>query len=150
MDVTVRKAVPGDVAGLLPLVEALTRHHHDQPRVTLGTLERDIFGPVPWFHVLVAEAEGALQGYAALLPLARLGYGEIGLDLHHLFVAPAARRVGIGTRLVRAAEALAQDIGCGYVIIGTHPGNREAQVYYQRLGYVAMGNTSVRFTRRLD
>jgi GNAT superfamily N-acetyltransferase len=111
---------------------------------------RDFFGEPPWFHGLVAEAGGALIGYAALLPLARLGYGERGMDLHHLFVVEAARRSGIGTALLQAAEGLARDFGCSYLIIGTHPGNWAAQEYYQRLGYEKMLNSAVRFTRRLD
>lgn len=147
--VVIRRAVTADLAGLLAMVQALTRYHADEPRVTIATLERDVFGPSPWFQVLVAEAAGGLLGYAALLPLARLGYGERGMDLHHLFVAEGARRQGVGSALLRAAEALAAELGCVYLIIGTHPGNWAAQEYYQRLGYGRMGNTSVRFTRRL-
>lgn len=148
--VVIRKAVAADAAGLVALAEALTRYHDDVPRISLATVERDFFGPVPWFHGLVAEAETALLGYAALLPLGRLGYGERGLDLHHLFVIEAARRLGTGAALIRAAEALGRDLGCTYLIIGTHPGNWAAQQYYQRLGYGPMPNTAVRFTRRLD
>lgn len=145
----IRRAEVADLAGLLAIVQALTRHHADEPRVTLDTLARDVFGAVTWFQVLVAEAAGALVGYAALLPLARLGYGERGMDLHHLFVAEAARRGGVGSALLRAAEEMAESLGCTYLIIGTHPGNGPAQEYYQRRGYHPMGNTSVRFTRRL-
>ncbi len=145
-----RKAVADDAAGLLALAEALTRYHDDVPRLTRAGVERDFFGASPWFHGLVAEAAGALVGYAALLPLARLGYGERGLDLHHLFVVAAARRLGVGSALVRAAEVLGRDLGCSYLIIGTHPGNAAAQAYYQRMGYGPLPNTAVRFTRRLD
>lgn len=147
--VVIRKAVRADVPGLSAMIEALTRYHDDVPRVTPETVERDFFGDPPWFHGLVAEAGARLIGYAALLPLARLGYGERGLDLHHLFVVEAARRSGTGTALLRAAEDLGCDLGCSYLIIGTHPGNWAAQEYYQRLGYEAMPNTAVRFTRRL-
>lgn len=148
--VTVRKVAPQDLAVLLTMVEALTRHHEDVPRLTAESLARDVLGAAPWFQVLVAEADGQLAGYAAALPLARLGYGERGLDLHHLFVAEALRGRGIGSALVRACEDLARGLGCGYVIIGTHPGNYAAQACYQSLGYAQMPNTAVRFTRRLD
>ena len=148
-EVVIRRAEVADLAGLLAMVQALTRHHAEEPRVTLATLERDVFGVVPWFQVLVAEMDG-LVGYAALLPLARLGYGERGMDLHHLFVGDGARRSGVGAALLRGAEDLARGLGCGYLIIGTHPGNWAAQAYYSRMGYGRMGNTSVRFTRRLD
>ena len=148
-EVIIRRAEPADLVTLLRLVEALTRHHDDVPRLTRDSLERDVLGPAPWFHVLVAARGAEVLGYAALLPLARLGYGERGLDLHHLFVAEAERRRGTGTALVRASEDLSRDLGCNYVIIGTHPGNWAAQEYYQRLGFDRMANSAVRFTRSL-
>ena len=70
--------------------------------------------------------------------------------MHHLFVVEAARRQGLGSGLVRAAEDHGRALGCSYLIIGTHPGNWAAQEYYQRLGYATIPNTAVRFTRRLD
>ncbi len=145
----IRTAQKADAPGLLAMVEALTRYHDDVPRATPVTVERDFFGDPPWFHGLVAEAGARLIGYAALLPLARLGYGERGLDLHHLFVVEAARRRGVGSALVRAAEDLGRDLGCSYLIIGTHPENGAAQEYYRRLGYELIPNTAVRLTRRL-
>ena len=148
-DVVIRRALEADLPDLLAMVQALTRHHADAPRVTLAALRRDVFGVSPWFQTLVATRAGGVVGYAALLPLARLGYGERGMDLHHLFVVEAARRAGVGSALVRAAEDLALGLGCGYLIIGTHPGNRAAQEYYQRMGYDPMGNTSMRFTKTL-
>jgi GNAT superfamily N-acetyltransferase len=148
--VVIRKAMAADAPGLLAMAEALTRYHDDEPRLTPASVARDLFGDPAWFHALVAEVDGTLVGYAALLPLARLGYGERGLDLHHLFVIETARRAGVGTALVRAAEDLGRDLGCGYLIIGTHPGNWAAQEYYQRLGYGPMPNTAMRFTQRID
>ncbi len=147
--VVIRAARLADAPGLLAMVEALTRYHDDVPRVTLPAVERDFFGDPPWFHTLVADAGERLIGYAALLPLARLGHGERGMDLHHLFVVEAARRFGTGTALLRAAEERARAFGCSYLIIGTHPGNWAAQEYYQRLGYETIPNTAVRFTRKL-
>lgn len=145
-----RRPVPRDAAELLDMVQALTRHHDDVPRLTLAQVKADMIGPEAWFQVLVAEEAGALQGYAALLPLARLGYGEKGLDLHHLFVRPDARGRGIGRALIARAETLARALGCGYLIIGTHPDNLAAQAFYQSLGYGEMQNSARRFTRRLD
>ena len=145
----IRRAERRDLPEILQMAKALTRHHDDVPRLTAETLERDLFGAPPWFHVLVAEGAAGLQGYAALLPLARLGYGERGMDLHHLFVAESARGQGIGTALIRAAEEMARDFGCGYLIIGTHPDNLKAQAHYQRLGYGPMPNLARRFTRRI-
>ena len=147
----IRPVFPVDLDPLLAMVQALTLHHNDQPLITRATLNRDVFGTVPWFHVLVAEADdAALQGYAALLPLARLGYGQRGIDLHHLFVSEGHRNRGIGTALVNAALALARDLACTYVIVGTHPANHAAQAYYQKLGFAAKGPSGIRFAMTLS
>jgi GNAT superfamily N-acetyltransferase len=148
-DVTIRPAAPPDLPALLALIEAMTRHHDDEPGVTAAGLARDFFGPEPWFRGLVAAQAGQLIGYAALLPLARLGYGQRGLDLHHLFVAQGQRGRGIGTALIAASLDLARDLECDYMIIGTHPENFAAQGFYQSLGFERMPTTAVRFTRSL-
>jgi GNAT superfamily N-acetyltransferase len=146
----IRAAGKADQAALLGMVQALTRHHADEPLVTEASLTRDFFGPEPWFRVLVAEGEAGLPGYAATLPLARLGYGARGLDLHHLFVTEGSRGQGVGRALVQACEVMARDLGCSYLIIGTHPDNSAAQACYQALGYAQMPTTAVRFTKVLD
>lgn len=144
----IKRAEPRDLAGLLPLVEGLARHHGDVPRLTAETLAGDLFGPVPWFHALVAEEEG-LVGYAALLPLARLQHGERGLDLHHLYVDVAARGKGIGKALLTACEEMARAMGCSYLIIGTHADNLAAQEFYQAQGYAPIPNPARRFLKNL-
>lgn len=145
----IRAAVEADQAELLLLVQALTRHHADEPKITAEALARDVFGAEPWFRVLVAEGEAGLLGYAATLPLARLGYGVRGMDLHHLFVVEAARGTGVGRALVAACEVLAQGLGCSYLIIGTHPDNHAAHACYRALGYAQMPRTSIRFSKDL-
>lgn len=144
----IRIAEPRDLAGLLPLVEGLARHHADVPRLTAATLGADLFGPVPWFHVLVAEEE-RLVGYAALLPLARLQHGERGLDLHHLYVEQAKRGRGLGRALLVASEALAREMGCGYLIIGTAAENVAAHEFYMAQGYQPIPNPARRFLKTL-
>jgi GNAT superfamily N-acetyltransferase len=147
--VCIRAVERGDLAVLLAMVVALTQHHGDVARVTLESLERDFLGPVAWYHGLVAVQDGTVVGYAAALPLGRLGYGARGLDLHHLFVSPDARLLGVGRALVRGVEDLGRNLGCSYVIIGTHPDNVAAQAFYQHLGYGPHASTGKRFTKPL-
>ena len=149
-DFIIRPAALPDLPALLVLVEALTRHHGDEPKVTPDSLARDFFGAEPWFRVLVAELGGLVVGYAALLPRARLGFGQRGLDLHHLFVAEGQRRLGIGAALVTASVELARGLDCDYMILGTHPDNVLAQAYYPRLGFALdTGAGGVRFFKLL-
>lgn len=171
----IRRAMSGDAPELLAMIEALTRFHDDVPLVSPASLVRDIFATPAWFYTLVADTSGVdtaiahtkgtdtlvsgpivsgptagLAGYAALLPVARLGYGARGLDLHHLYIVPSARGTGLGAALVRASEALARDLGCSYLNIGTHAQNHAAHGFYQHLGYEDLPNTALRFTRKLD
>ena len=145
----IRAVERGDLAALLAMVVALTEHHRDVARVTIESLEQDFFGPVVWYHGLVAVQDATVVGYAAALPLGRLGYGARGLDLHHLFVIPEARHLGIGRALVQGVEDLGRNLGCSYVIIGTHPDNVAAQDYYQHLGYGPHASTGKRFAKLL-
>ena len=149
-DFIIRPAALPDLPALLVLVEALTRHHGDEPRATLDSLARDFFGAEPWFRVLVAELGGLVVGYAALLPRARLGFGQRGLDLHHLFVARGCRGRAIGAALVAASVDLAKESGCDYMVVGTHADNAAAQAYYPRLGFqLDSGTGGVRFYKVL-
>lgn len=141
----VRPAEPADLAALLPLVEALARHHGDQPQVTAASLFRDLFTEPRWLHGFVAETQDQVIGYASLLPLARLHLGQRGMDLHHLYVAKPARGVGVGTQLVQAVQAYAKGLGCSYLTVGTQSGNRAAQVYYQKRGFFSSPPVPDRF-----
>jgi GNAT superfamily N-acetyltransferase len=53
----------------------------------------------------------------------------------HLEVAPARQNQGIGTALLRAAEAYATDLGYWRVCLGVDIGNPDARRLYERLGY---------------
>ena len=148
--VQIRALEQSDLTALLAMVAALTKHHGDKARLTPESLARDFFGPVAWYHGLVAVRGPDVVGYAATLPLGRLGYGERGLELHHLFVEPTARHQGVGRQLVLAVETMGRNLGCTYVKIGTHPDNDAAQGYYQHLGYAPHASLAKRFSKRMD
>ena len=148
--VQIRALEQSDLTALLAMVVALTKHHGDEARLTPESLARDFFGPVAWYHGQVAVRGPQVVGYAATLPLGRLGDGARGLELHHLFVDPTARHQGVGRQLVRAVETLGRNLGCTYVMIGTHPDNHAAQGYYQHLGYAPHASLAKRFSKRMD
>ena len=89
---TVRRA---DLPRLLDMVQALARHHGDDPIATVGTLDRDLLGRDRIARGLVARTGPELLGYAILVPLLRVQYGQRGMDLHHLFVHGPARGKGV-------------------------------------------------------
>lgn len=145
----VRAAIAADIAQLLPLIAGLAAHHGDIATVTVTDLQRDLFGPHPWFYILVAERGDVLVGYVALLPLAQLHFGKRGMDMHHLFVQTPQRSQGIGRSLIAAAQDFARNLGCCYLTVGTHADNLRAQATYPALGFHAATPHGPRFAVQL-
>ncbi len=145
----VRAAIAADITQLLPLIAGLAAYHGDIATVTVADLQRDLFGPRPWFYILVAQRRDDLVGYAALLPLAQLQFGKRGVDMHHLFVRQAERGQGIGRALITAAQDFARDLGCCYLTVGTHADNLRAQATYPALGFHAATPHGPRFAVQL-
>jgi GNAT superfamily N-acetyltransferase len=133
--ITTRPAAPSDIPKLLDGITQLATHHGDTATATAETLARDLFGPLPWMHALMAETGQSVTGYAILLPLAQLQYGKRGMDLHHLFTWPEHRKTGTGRALLLAAQAYARNLGCTYMTVGTHPDNADAPAYYLQHGF---------------
>lgn len=80
-------------------------------------------------HVFVAREDGRLAGHA-WLHLA----GGVG-GIYDMFVAPEARRRGIGSALARAASSKAASLG-----IETLTLNAEAEEFWRALGFHSLGH----------
>ncbi len=139
-----------DLPQVLDLVQALAKHHGDTPQASLGSLSRDLLGPMTWAQGLVADEDGTLQAYALLVPLMRAHLGQRGMDLHHLFVAEPARGAGLGTAMVRAVRAHALAQGCDYLTVSTQEANAEARDFYIHHGFTPAPPSPWRFAMDLS
>lgn len=149
MPVTIRPATDADVPAVLPMVQAVCDYHR--------ALEPERYGFVPdvaaryasWLPeraadpasvFLVAEADGAagLLGFVVGEVLDEIPvftvkkYGFI----HDLWIEPAERRRGIGTRLVTEAVARFAAIGVPQVRGDTAAANLGTRAMLARLGFV--------------
>lgn len=80
----------------------------------------------------VAEAAGRIVGSVGLRPAARGG----GVELVKLYVAPQARRRGLGGRLVGLVEAQARTRRAAFVDLWSDTRFVDAHRLYRRLGFV--------------
>jgi len=149
-ELLIRAAIADDTDQLLEMVSALADHHGDRAQIAASDLARDALGDHPWVQVLVCELRGRLIGYAALLPLMQLQFSKRGMDLHHLFVAADYRGNGIGRALINAAKDLARNHLCSYLVVGTDPGNTDAQAAYLACGFQPVNCFPPRFRIGLD
>ncbi|UYG08351.1 GNAT family N-acetyltransferase [Halomonas sp. M4R1S46] len=86
-------------------------------------------------RLLVHDDEGALQGFVQLYPL----FSTVRLaplwQLNDLFVAPHARRRGVGRALLQAVRDLALAEGVRHLKLSTGIDNRTAQSLYESQGW---------------
>jgi GNAT superfamily N-acetyltransferase len=98
----IRPARPEDAGTIRKLIQGLAEYEHE-PQSALATEEdllRDGFGPVPKFHCLIAEWQGAPVGFALYFYNYSTWKGRPGIFLEDLFVWPEYRGKGIGKALL--------------------------------------------------
>jgi N-acetylglutamate synthase-like GNAT family acetyltransferase len=88
-------------------------------------------------HVIVAEAEGGVLGFAAVVPRE-----DGNAELDALFVEPGSWRRGVGRRLVERCSALARSLGATSLHV---VGNPHAEGFYTACGFELLGTTETRF-----
>lgn len=85
--------------------------------------------------IFVAEQDGAVEGFATAHrwgpPPIYAASSEVYLD--ELYVAPAARRHGLGTQLVRAVRHWAESVGAGRIRLQTMTANDAARSFWAAL-----------------
>jgi GNAT superfamily N-acetyltransferase len=115
MHTAIRKATRDDIPQILAFIRALADYEHLSHAVQLSEadLERDGFGPRPFFQCLIAELDGQPAGYALYFFNYSTFLGKPGIYLEDLFVLPQLRGKGVGKALLAnlAAEALQNNCG---------------------------------------
>ena len=132
MKYSVRLAVPGDEARIRELFLEMLRSIYGREDVQgYGAGYLDKFWAGGEDRIYVAE-DGAVAAYLSV-EVYREPQEYVYLD--DLSVTEAYRDHGIGSRLIRGAEAYAAEIGIADVIFHVEKTNRDAFRLYERLGY---------------
>ena len=85
--------------------------------------------------VLLAESQGQAVGFTQLYP----SFSSVSMArvfvLNDLFVAPTARRLGVGEALLNAAANHARQLGAVRLSLTTNVQNLPAQALYESMGW---------------
>lgn len=129
----IRRAGEGDAAGVARLFAEMQENYGDP--VPAAAAEEAAAAAIadPALRLLVAEADGAILGFAVVNPSFPARRLSRGLVLKDLYVAAAARGRGLGTALLRGAAALALAEGCTQLDWTTTSGNHGAARLYDRI-----------------
>jgi ribosomal-protein-alanine acetyltransferase len=131
-ETTIRRAETADV----PALAALEREAFSTDRMSRASLRRLVQSPSA--ALLVAEADGKLVAYAALL----FRSGSARARLYSIAVMPEASGRGLGSQLLVAAEEEAATRRCIALHLEVREDNAAAIALYERHGYRRFGRYS--------
>jgi GNAT superfamily N-acetyltransferase len=98
--------------------------------------------------VLVAEVDGAVTGWAHVLPQHRMEH-DANAELAGLVVDERMRSSGIGTALLHAVESWAREHGYPELIVRSNVIRERAHRFYLREGYAEKKRQAV-FVKKLN
>lgn len=134
--VTIRPADASDAATIVRLVRELAAFEGllEHVRITEADVLRDGFGERPRFECLLAELDGAAVGFALYFEDYSTFEGRPGIFLEDLYVAEAARGLGVGQQLLaRLARIALERDGRRLDLMVLHW--NPARSFYDRMGF---------------
>jgi GNAT superfamily N-acetyltransferase len=145
----IRLAGQGDRDAVLALLVAQLREHDiDTPEAEVAHAVDGMLGHPGRGRILVATVGGPPIGVAWLSSTWTLEHGGRSMWLEELYVEPARRGQGIGTRLLREALRVATGIGAIAVDLEVETSHERAARLYAREGFRRHDRT--RWVRVLD
>jgi GNAT superfamily N-acetyltransferase len=143
--ITIRGATVTDVPLICRLIHGLAAYERlaHECTATEDALRESLFGEHPGAEVLIAESGGVPAGFALFFHNYSTFLARRGVYLEDLFVDPAFRGQGIGTRLLTSLAQLAVARGCGRLEWSVLDWNEDAIGFYRALGAVPMSGWTV-------
>jgi GNAT superfamily N-acetyltransferase len=132
----IRAAVQSDVPAVMALVHALAAYEREPDAVvaTEADLHEALFGADPSAGCQVAEADGAVVGFALWYRTFSTWQGKPGLWLEDLFVQPEHRGTGLGRDLLVSLARTCVERGWTRFEWWVLDWNEPAQGFYRSLG----------------
>jgi GNAT superfamily N-acetyltransferase len=133
----IRRATSDDISQLLELVheywtfEGLVGFQPDRIREQLQRLMADEHLGAGW----IAFSSEAPVGYLLAVYVFSLEHLGLTAEIDEFFVRPNERSIGVGSKLLEAAEATFAEAGCTNVSLQLGRSNDAARAFYLRHGY---------------
>jgi GNAT superfamily N-acetyltransferase len=140
-----RPAARADVPTILGLIRGIAEYERlaHEVEATEPLLREHGFGPRRVFHAILAERDGRAVGFALYFFTFSTFTGRPTLYLEDLFVVPAERRGGIGSRLLARLAEIAVERDCGRMEWSVLDWNTPARDLYFKLGARSMDEWTV-------
>ena len=141
----IRDANERDVPLILAFIRELAEYEHLSGAVSASEagLGAALFGERPAAEVIIGEFTGQPVGFAVFFQNFSTFVGRPGLYLEDLFVRPAYRGRGFGTRLLVRLAQIALERGFGRMEWAVLDWNELALGVYRRIGAEAMNDWTV-------
>jgi ribosomal protein S18 acetylase RimI-like enzyme len=132
----VRQAGLEDLDALVPLFDAYRRFYGQPGDLALArSFLRERFASLQ-SAILIAEQDGAAVGFVQLYPSFSSTRAQRIYVLNDLYVAPEARKHGVGRALMEAAAEFGRRAGAARLALSTQRTNAAAQALYESCGWV--------------
>ena len=133
----IRRATLADLDLVAPLFDAYRRFYRFSPDAALARtfLEARLQRNESVVFLATAPDDSAL-GFTQLYPSFSSGAAARIFVLNDLFVAPTARRLGVGRALLRAAASFGRAEGAVRLTLSTELTNHDAQALYESEGWL--------------
>jgi GNAT superfamily N-acetyltransferase len=149
--VEIRAAQPRDIPALVQLLQVLFSQEVEfkpdgtkQEAALLMILSDSAHGTI-----LVAENSEQILGMVSLLPLVSTALGTRVAILEDMVVAPSARGIGVGAKLLGSAIVYAKSEGYARLTLLTDQDNLTAQQFYENAGFIKSTMVPMRLTIKL-
>ena len=132
-----RNAERADARLLKQLIDEMSIHERMHVFASEESLTVDGFGPRPKFHVLIAEVNRKVAGYALFFDCYSSFQGS-GIFLEDLFVREEFRGNGVGCALLAHVAKMAVDLGCFGIMFNVLDWNKSALRFFEGAGASAL------------
>lgn len=135
--IAIQPATQADIGDLMPLVEQYWRFEaiegFDTRRIA-GLLER-VISDASLGHAWIACVDSKPAGYLLAVYVFSLEYHGLTAEIDEFFVLADCRGLGVGSRLLGAAEDTFRARGCTSVALQIGRDNAEARAFYRGHGF---------------